>query len=101
MFLQSEGVLLNRASVSKWGFDIGTVTLAFRRDERTAFASVFWLVSQRIIADETLTWLSISIAILALLIAAGGSLFDYREELRVLRLIAELNASRDSPAQLK
>lgn len=35
MFLQPEGVLLNRANVTKWGFHIGTVTLAFRRVERT------------------------------------------------------------------
>lgn len=29
MFLQPEGVMLNRATVSKFGIDIGTVTLAF------------------------------------------------------------------------
>ncbi len=29
MFLQPGGVLLNRASVSKWGFEIGVVTLSF------------------------------------------------------------------------
>ncbi len=31
MFLQPGGVLMNRARVSKWGFAVGTVTLAFRR----------------------------------------------------------------------
>lgn len=31
MFLQDDGVLLNKAVVSKWGFTIGTVTLAFRK----------------------------------------------------------------------
>lgn len=31
MFLQSDGVLLNRASVSKFGLEIGSVTLAFRK----------------------------------------------------------------------
>lgn len=31
MFLQPDGVLLNRASVSKWGFEIGVVTLSFSR----------------------------------------------------------------------
>lgn len=31
MFLQPDGVLLNKAVVSKWGFTIGTVTLAFRK----------------------------------------------------------------------
>ena len=29
MFLQSDGVLINRAKVSKWGFQIGQVTLFF------------------------------------------------------------------------
>ncbi|MDX2225175.1 MAG: DUF3833 domain-containing protein [Rhodospirillaceae bacterium] len=38
MFLQPDGVLLNRATVSKWGFHIGTVTLAFRRVEQSAAA---------------------------------------------------------------
>ena len=38
MFLQKDGVLLNKAVVSKWGFTIGTVTLAFRKpaDEQSA-----------------------------------------------------------------
>lgn len=43
MFLQPGGVLLNRASVSKWGFEIGVVTLSFSRVEaerNTAFLSV-------------------------------------------------------------
>ena len=31
MFLQTEGVMLNRATVSKFGIDIGTVTLAFSK----------------------------------------------------------------------
>lgn len=31
MFLQSDGVLLNRARVSKFGLEIGSVTLAFRK----------------------------------------------------------------------
>jgi hypothetical protein len=31
MFLQPDGMLLNRARVSKFGLDIGTVTLAFRK----------------------------------------------------------------------
>ena len=29
MFLQNDGVLINRAKVSKWGFEIGQVTLFF------------------------------------------------------------------------
>ncbi|MBT5242340.1 MAG: DUF3833 domain-containing protein [Rhodospirillaceae bacterium] len=33
MFLRPGGVLLNRASVSKWGFEIGVVTLSFSRVE--------------------------------------------------------------------
>jgi hypothetical protein len=31
MYLQPDGVMLNKAEVSKWGFHIGTVTLAFRQ----------------------------------------------------------------------
>lgn len=33
MFLQPGGVMINRARVSKWGFDIGEVTLFFMREE--------------------------------------------------------------------
>ena len=33
MFLQPDGVLMNRARVTKWGFEIGEVTLVFKRDE--------------------------------------------------------------------
>ena len=36
MFLQPGGVLLNRARVSKWGINIGEVTLAFRRESADA-----------------------------------------------------------------
>lgn len=32
MFLQPDGVLLNRARVSKFGFTVGEVTLAFRKE---------------------------------------------------------------------
>ena len=31
MFLQSDGVMINRARLSKWGFDIGEVTLFFMK----------------------------------------------------------------------
>jgi hypothetical protein len=31
MFLQSDGVLLNRARISKFGLELGSVTLAFRK----------------------------------------------------------------------
>lgn len=31
MFLQSDGVMLNRAEVSKWGFKVGEVTLFFTK----------------------------------------------------------------------
>jgi len=34
MFLQEDGVLMNRARVSKWGFDIGEVTLVFVKPEK-------------------------------------------------------------------
>ena len=40
MFLQPDGVLLNRARVTKWGFEIGEVTLAFKRvDDQTAVST--------------------------------------------------------------
>ncbi len=32
MFLQPGGVVINRARVSKWGIDIGEVTLFFSKD---------------------------------------------------------------------
>tara|TARA_R110002072_G_scaffold68261_3_gene166381 strand:+ start:197 stop:346 length:150 start_codon:yes stop_codon:yes gene_type:complete len=31
MYLQPSGVMLNRAKVSKWGIELGTVTLAFTK----------------------------------------------------------------------
>lgn len=31
MFLQQDGVLINRAFVSKWGFNVGSLTLAFHK----------------------------------------------------------------------
>ncbi|MEQ9110918.1 MAG: DUF3833 domain-containing protein [Rhodospirillaceae bacterium] len=35
MYLQPGGVLLNRASISKWGFELGVVTISFSRaDEK-------------------------------------------------------------------
>lgn len=33
MFLQPDGVLMNRARVTKWGFEIGEVTLMFKRPD--------------------------------------------------------------------
>lgn len=36
MFLQPSGVMLNRARVSKFGIEIGTVTLAFMKDDMAA-----------------------------------------------------------------
>ena len=37
MFLQPQGVLLNRAAVTKWGLDVGEVQLSFRKpDQRQA-----------------------------------------------------------------
>lgn len=32
MFLQPDGVMINRARVSKWGLTVGEVTIAFRKD---------------------------------------------------------------------
>lgn len=39
MFLQEDGVLMNRARVSKWGFEIGEVTLFFKKDNAQAQVS--------------------------------------------------------------
>jgi hypothetical protein len=39
MFLQQDNVLINRAHVSKWGFSVGSVTIAFHKPE-TASATV-------------------------------------------------------------
>ena len=36
MVLQSDGVLMNRARVSKWGFSVGEVTLFFKKDAAAA-----------------------------------------------------------------
>lgn len=36
MFLQPDGVVINRARVSKWGLDIGEVTLIFKKVNGTA-----------------------------------------------------------------
>ena len=33
MFLQEDGVMVNRAFVTKWGFNVGSVTLAFTKEE--------------------------------------------------------------------
>ena len=38
MFLQSSGVLLNRAKVSKFGIELGTVTLAFVKTKKDGVA---------------------------------------------------------------
>ncbi len=39
MFLQPDGVLVNRARVKKWGFEIGEVTLFFRKPQHVAQAA--------------------------------------------------------------
>ncbi|RMF08848.1 MAG: DUF3833 domain-containing protein [Alphaproteobacteria bacterium] len=36
MFLMPNGVLINKATVTRWGFEIGRVTLAFRRLDEDA-----------------------------------------------------------------
>jgi len=40
MFLQPDGVLINRAKVSKWGIEIGEVTLSFKKVEEAKAAEV-------------------------------------------------------------
>ena len=42
LFLQSDGVLINRAEVTKFGFKLGTVTLAFRKEADTARQSAYF-----------------------------------------------------------
>ncbi len=32
MFLQEDGIVINRAHVTKWGFTVGSVTLSFRKE---------------------------------------------------------------------
>ncbi len=45
MFLQSDGVMLNRAQVSKWGFNVGEVTLFFSKAQLiSGFPSRFILL---------------------------------------------------------
>ena len=39
LFRQPGGVIINRATVSRWGFTIGTVTLFFRKDEVSSGSS--------------------------------------------------------------
>jgi hypothetical protein len=39
MFLQPDGILMNRARVTKWGIEIGEVTLVFQRWPRQGQAS--------------------------------------------------------------
>jgi Protein of unknown function (DUF3833) len=39
MFLQDDGVMINRAEVSKFGIQLGEVTIAFRKDHRAAAAN--------------------------------------------------------------
>lgn len=40
MFLQPDGILMNRARVTKWGIDIGEVTLVFQRWPRQGEAAL-------------------------------------------------------------
>ena len=38
MFMQPNGVLLNKATVTRWGFELGTVFLSFSKPEAAAQA---------------------------------------------------------------
>lgn len=40
MFLQPDGVLINRARVSKWGIEIGEVTLSFKKPDAAETAQI-------------------------------------------------------------
>jgi len=39
MFLQGDGVMINRATVTKFGFELGEVTIAFQKEPQTAAAA--------------------------------------------------------------
>jgi hypothetical protein len=54
MFLQPSGVLLNRARVSKFGFEVGEVTLAFMKPE-TAEAMTGGLFSEPTVGSAPMT----------------------------------------------
>lgn len=43
MFLQSDGMMLNHATVTRWGIEIGVVTIAFRKPSGQQAASMFQL----------------------------------------------------------
>jgi hypothetical protein len=42
LFLQPDGVLINRAHVTWWGIEIGQLTLTFRRQDQRAAADAPW-----------------------------------------------------------
>ena len=48
MFLQPDGVLLNRAEISKWGFQLGIVTLSFSKQNSDSNKSI---ISQKRAAE--------------------------------------------------
>jgi hypothetical protein len=41
MFLQTDGVMLNHATITRWGIEIGVVTIAFRKASGQQAASMF------------------------------------------------------------
>tara|TARA_X000001036_G_C20257810_1_gene634901 strand:+ start:69 stop:644 length:576 start_codon:yes stop_codon:yes gene_type:complete len=41
MYLQPNGVLLNRAEISKWGIQLGVVTLSFQKNNNEVSNSIF------------------------------------------------------------
>ena len=51
MFLQPDGVLMNRARVSKWGFEIGQVTLTFMKTDPQN-TGLFDLIERRYVASN-------------------------------------------------
>ncbi len=51
MFLQSDGVMLNRASVTKLGFNLGTATIAFRK-EADQVGNIQDVDTRRLVAAE-------------------------------------------------
>jgi hypothetical protein len=51
MFLQPDGVIVNRADVSKWGIDIGRALIMFQKLDDTETASADMSVRERIAAE--------------------------------------------------
>jgi len=52
MFLQGDGVMINRAEITKFGFSLGEVTIAFRKESAEAAGSVVEQAAERLRASR-------------------------------------------------